>query len=108
LIKGYTAYKAPAKELRWNGRDEARLAVRPEALGPIEELRRELEQTEGQGKAQAECMHLGRQIKPRLVYDDEGLDIDWLNEGKQIVLPTLASRGGGTSKRTRRDPTVWY
>jgi hypothetical protein len=86
LIKGYTAYKAPAKELRWNGRDEARLAVRPEALGPIEELRREVEQAEGPGKAQAECMHLGRQIKPRLVSDDEGLDINWLTERKQTVL----------------------
>jgi hypothetical protein len=54
------------------GSGQARLAVAPKALGSIEELRQEVGSAEGAGKA--DCMHLGTQIEPIMLSNDDGLD----------------------------------
>jgi hypothetical protein len=77
VTRGYVVFKGPARELRWNDSDEARLVVAPKALSSIEELRREIGRAAGAGKAEADCMHLGTQIKPIMRSNDDGLSIDW-------------------------------
>jgi hypothetical protein len=77
VTRGYVAFEGPARELRWNDSDEARLVVAPKALSSIQELRREIGRAAGAGKAEADCMHLGTQIKPIMLSNDDGLSIDW-------------------------------
>ena len=77
VTRGYVVFKGPARELRWNDSDEARLVIAPKALSSIEELRREIGRAAGAGKAEADCMHLGTQIKPIMLSNDDGLSIDW-------------------------------
>ena len=85
LLRGYVIFEGPARELRWNDHDEARLAVAPKALGSIEELRREVGSAEGAGKAEADCMHLGTQIEPIMLSNDDGLGIDWHDSREKAV-----------------------
>jgi hypothetical protein len=77
LIRGYMIFKAPAKELHWKDHDRAQLRVLPKAFGSIEQLEQELDQAEGTGKVKSRCLHLGNQMKPKVIYDD-GLDIKLL------------------------------
>ena len=53
------------------------LVVAPKALSSIQELRREIGRAAGPGKAEADCMHLGTQIEPIMLSNDDGLSIDW-------------------------------
>ena len=67
------------------GSGQARLAVAPKALGSIEELRKEVGSAEGAGKAEADYMHLGTQIEPIMLSNDDGLGLDWHDSREKEV-----------------------
>jgi hypothetical protein len=84
LIMGHMIFKAPAKKLNWKEYDRAQLVVAPKAVNTIEQLKQEVDQAEGAGEVEAGCLHLGRQIEPKIT-SDGGLDIRWIDEPKKEV-----------------------
>jgi hypothetical protein len=84
LLKGHTDFNPPAKELHWKDHDWARLVVAPKAREPIEQLDQEVAQAEGAAKVEANCLHLGDEMKPNIA-SDEGLEIKWFDERRKSV-----------------------
>jgi hypothetical protein len=84
VARGYMAFKAPAKELRWKDDDTAHLVVQPKVLGTLEQAKQEVERAEGAGEIEAGCMQLGIQMKP-MITTDGGLDIRWFDEPQKSV-----------------------
>jgi len=71
LIRGRVTFDAPAKEMHWKDHDRTHLVMAPKAWGPIQQLKQELDQAEGAGKAEAHCMQLGDQMKALFIPDDD-------------------------------------
>jgi hypothetical protein len=84
LVRGCVGFKAPAKELHWKDDVRAELVVSPKALGPIEQLKQELEQAKGAGRVEAHCLQLAAQMEPKIT-SDSGLGIKWHDNRKQYV-----------------------
>src|SRR5918998_2681350 len=47
LIRGNMAFDAPSKDMNWRDHDRAQLVVAPKAVGPIEQLKQQLDQADG-------------------------------------------------------------
>ena len=90
VTRGNMVFKAPDEELRWKDHDQARLAVAPEALRSIEQVKREVAQAEGTGKTEAGCLRLGNQLEPKITSDD-GLEIIWNDNQRQDVSAEMST-----------------
>jgi hypothetical protein len=86
MLQGRSVFDPPAKKLHWKDRDRTQLLMTPKTSDPIEQLERKVDQAEGSGKAEADCMQLGNQMEA-LVITDDALDITPLDKRKKEVPP---------------------
>jgi hypothetical protein len=85
LIRGNMAFDAPSKDMNWRDHDRAQLVVAPKAVGPIEQLKQQLDQADGAGKAEAHCLHLGNQMEAYFIPSGDDLVITPLNKRRKDV-----------------------